>query len=139
MKIVVVLHTSSSGTGFGRVSLGVGDFLRNDMGVFLRFSITDVDHEDGFFPQRQTSGFGGISMQFWQSSRFFFETGLGVGFTSEEVTERTHGGISALLGTGYTLFDLGRSSVYFGLEYTPAMVRSDLVHTLGLNIGYQWF
>jgi len=129
----------SDGTGLGRVSLGVGDFLKNDLAVFLRFSVTNVDHEDGFFPQRQTSGFGGVSLQFWQNSRFFIETGLGVGFTSEEASERRHGGISALIGTGVTLFSFGKSNVHFGMEYSPAVVRSDMVHTIGINVGYQLF
>ena len=129
----------SHGTGIGRVSLGVGDFLKNDLAVFLRFSVTNVDHKDGFFPQRQTSGFGGVSLQFWQNSRFFIETGLGVGFTSEETSKRQHGGISALLGTGVTLYSFGKSNVHFGMEYSPAVVRSDMVHTIGINIGYQLF
>lgn len=129
----------SSATGLGRISVGIGDFLSDDLGVFLRFSATQVEHTDGLFPQRQTSGFGGFSMQFWQNSRFFIETGLGVGFTAEELTERTHAGISALIGTGVALYRMGNSHVHFGVEYSPVVINRDLVHTVGLNIGYQLF
>ena len=41
---------SSDGSGLGRVSLGVGDFLKNDLAVFLRFAVTSAEHEEGFFP-----------------------------------------------------------------------------------------
>ena len=130
---------SSDGSGLGRVSLGVGDFLKNDLAVFLRFAVTSAEHEEGFFPQRQTSGFGGISLQFWQNSRFFIETGLGVGFTGEELTERMNGGISALIGAGVTVYDLGKSNVHIGFEYTPAVISRSVFHTVGLNIGYHLF
>lgn len=130
---------NSSGAGLGRVSLGIGDFLKSDLGVFLRFSITKAEHTEGFFPQRLSSGFGGFALQFWQNSRFFIETGLGVGFTVEEFTSRPQRGISALLGSGVTLYDLGKSNIHLGLEYSPVLIRSDLFHTVGLNIGYQWF
>ena len=128
-----VSRYESSGTGLGRVSLGVGDFLKHDLGVFLRFSVTSVEHSDSFFLERNTSGFGGISLQFWQSSRFFIETGLGVGFTSDEARQREDAGISVLVGSGVTMYDLGRSNVYFGFEYSPALISSEMVHTLGLK------
>ena len=136
MQKDVGLHTSA--LGLGSVRLGVGDFLKNDLAVFLRLSATRV-HHNRFFERTQTAGLLGASLQYWPMDKLYVEAGPGIGFLDRDFSSGYHLGVGVLVGTGVTVYNRGNHNIQLGVEYAPAVLVGDTIHNLGVTIGYQLF
>ena len=135
-RMVLGPELESSDVGL-LVNLGIGDFLKHDLAVMLRFSATRTK-KAYLGNSHQASGVAGITLQYWFKGQHYFEAGPGVGFVAREVGE-THAGIGAIVGLGTSIYNRGRHNVHVGLEYAPAVILGNAVHNFGLNVGYQLF
>jgi hypothetical protein len=124
--------------GLAGLNLGIGGFLTDDVALLFRVSGTSaVD----FGNYRQTSGVGAPVIQYWLNDRVALEVGAGLGFWSVRNTiafgDLSDSGLGLIVGAGYTLLNAGKHSFRLGLEYAPAFTEPEMVHNVGLVIGWQ--
>ena len=119
------------GVGLGGPSLGIGDFLEEDLAVMVRGT--------GVFSSDRLSYVVGLSLQYWLNNRFSVEGGPGVGAWMHTLEEGGQG-FGLIVGTSYTVLGGGMHSLQVGVEYAffssyPGNRR--VVRNLGLVLRYQ--
>ncbi len=123
--------------GLAGLNVGAGGFLTRDFALMFRLAGTTVSYDlGGFGYHTQLSGFAGPSLQYWLSDRFNLEAGAGVGFWSADNVDET--GLGFLVGVGVAIFNRGKRSLQFGIQYVPAFTDPGTVHSIGFTFGYQF-
>ena len=137
--------------GLGAYSIGIGDFLKEDLAVMVRIAATNIKHgefrraganntiSEDVFDDRRTAGVVATTLQYWPYNRVYVEAGPGVGFLKDEFTRNTTVGLGFIVGAGFSLIQRQQNNLLIGVEYAPALKQGHTVHSFGLTVGYQLF
>lgn len=120
--------------GIGGLNAGIGGFLSPRLGLLFRVSGTTVNYDYDEFDYTQTSGVGGIALQYWLSDRFNVEGGPAVGFWTSDLGDDE--GFGLLVAAGYSVFQSTKTSLQLGVEWAPAFTEGN-VQNLSFNLGFQ--
>jgi hypothetical protein len=135
---------NDTGTGLAGLNLGIGGFVSERAALMFKIAGTNVSYDYTIEPfgTYSTDVIAAVmvgDLQYWATDRLTMEFGLGFGIVDSESAWDAERGMGMLVGAAYSVLLREKHSLQVGVEYTPVFRdRSDTVHSIGFNVGFQF-